>query len=210
MRFWNSEPLVRVNTYTKSSLFASDLYKSTVTGLTASTEDNISTVLQSLTCSGSTPLRISERSINTTRVVSLDYFNIRVHVLSTVHVTFTESYNRWNQISSQNFSNDATLRHRSSQSTSQETSLIFREDQPSYTINRRTLELVNTNKVNIRILSGSYSSCLTKSETNSNDHIATILREQPNIGCIILSSCGLNVINSSAHLISSTLNTFPR
>ena len=210
MRFWNSEPLVRVNTYTKSSLFASDLYKSTVTGLTASTEDNISTVLQSLTCSGSTPLRISERSINTTRVVSLDYFNIRVHVLSTVHITFTESYNRWNQISSQNFSNDATLRHRSSQSTSQETSLIFREDQPSYTINRRTLELVNTNKVNIRILSGSYSSCLTKSETNSNDHIATILREQPNIGCIILSSCGLNVINSSAHLISSTLNTFPR
>jgi hypothetical protein len=43
--FWNSEPLVRVNTDAQCTFFASDLYKGTVTGFTASTEHNISTVL---------------------------------------------------------------------------------------------------------------------------------------------------------------------
>ena len=87
--------------------------------------------------------------------------------------------------------------------------MIFGENQASDVIGCSSLELINTDKVNFRILGGGFVSRIAQGKTHCHDDVVFFVSELLNIVGIVSGVCCLDVVSRTAKILGCLLRTFP-
>ncbi len=127
--------------------------------------------------------------------------DVRLGRLSASDVAFVESHHGRDQVGAQHSGNGARLAQMGGQSASQVAGLILVEDKAgqvgdvvgSVIVKGPTLELVNTNELDVGIGFCRFDSGIAQSETHGDDHIVTGLDELRHVIGIVLGVGGFDV-----------------
>ena len=212
MRGRDGFPLVGVHADAEETRLGGDFLQRAVAGHAARAEDHVRTLVDRLLGRRRAPLGIDERLRNLARMVGRDDLDVRLDRLGARDVALVEGHHRRHQVRAQHRGDRAALGQARRQRTRQIARLILVEDQAGQVRQRLTLELVDTDEVDVGVRLGRRDRRIGHRKAHRHDHRVAGVDELLHVVGVVLGVLRLDVLDVAfrdAQRLRRLLHAFP-
>ena len=191
-------PLVGVDAdaeYGFAGAFGScNLLEGAVAGDASGAEDDVSALVEGLFGCGGAPLGIDEGLRDFAGMVGRDDVDVRVHGPGTGDVALVKGDDGGHEIGAEDGGNRTGLGEAAGEYAGEIAGVVLVKDEPGDVGHRLALELVDTDEVDIGIVSGGGEGGITQGEADADDYVVASVDELLDIVSVVFGVLRFNVL----------------